>query len=403
MRVLFFAQVMPDPCGAFFHDIILARSLQARGHSVHFITVGAKFPRKGVFRGIPFSYFEVSGNEMQGADIYCCPHYPFLPFVRKLNERYEKPIAVTMHYGEDTDAIANCKRSGNWAEFLWFVSPHIQEKVSASIKISPSFIETGIVRPTFIENEISMGGAPTGECITLINANVLKGVQIFIELAKRFPDRKFLGVKPYYNKIIVPTDLKNIEWIDIQDDIRTVLSKTRILVVPSAYESWGRVAFEAMYNGIPVLYTKPVSGASGFKTGSTEGMRDWIQDNGIQCDRTTLDDWVKGIQGLDDPEVYADYSERAIKCTREMDIFSEIPRIEGKLFEFSKKFAAPNKSKGEDTPVAAPRKAGVNRFMGGAPAVPRIAMRVGAPRIPVTGIPRPSALVLPPSHSAVKR
>jgi glycosyltransferase involved in cell wall biosynthesis len=190
----------------------------------------------------------------------------------------------------------------------------------------------------------------------------LKGLQVLIDLAKRFPDRKFLGVKPYYNVVKVPTDIKNIEWMDLQDDIRTILAKTKILIVPSLYESWGRVAFEAMYNGIPVLYTKPAEGLNNFKSGSTEGMRDWIQDNGFACNRSNLDDWIDAIHQLDDPEVYTEYSDRAFKCTRDMDIFSEVPRIEQKLFEYATKYPSPSKSKGNETVQPSQKNMSINSF-----------------------------------------
>ena len=194
-------------------------------------------------------------------------------------------------------------------------------------------------------------------------------------------------MKPYYNIIQVPTDIKNIEWMDLQDDIRNVLAKTKILLVPSLYESWGRVAFEAMYNGIPVMYTKPAEGLNGYKSGSTEGMRDWIQDNGFACDRTNIDEWIEAIQKLDDPVVYNEYSDRAFKCTRDMDIFSEVARIENKLFEYSTKFAAPNKSKGTELPSQPQKKMGINSFMGlGGIRLPR--QRVVQQQVPQQQVPQ---------------
>ena len=368
MKIVFFANKMPDPCGAFFHDYWLARALQAKGHSVVFVIIGSKFPRKGVYRGVQFVYYENAGGELFSANVWSSPHFPFLHTVRRLNEQYEKPLVVTMHFGEDRQSITTCPRTGVWAEFLWFVSKHISDKILET-PIAPSFKETRIVRPVLLESELRMFSKPqrpTGECITLINANLLKGLSIFISLAQRFPLRKFLGVLPYYNKINVPK-LPNIEWIPIQDDIRTVLAKTRILVVPSLYESWGRVAFEAMYNGIPVLYTKPIQdGSVSYLTGSTEGMRDWIQDNGIQCNRDKVDDWVNGIQLLDNPSKYNDYSDRAYDCTNNMNIFGEVSTIENKFYEYASKFPAPDKSKSSAATAIAPqRRVGPNKFMGG--------------------------------------
>lgn len=359
MKVVFFVQFIPDPCGAFFHDVILARALQMRGHQVCFVTTGRKFPTRGLYRGIPFVFYQSAGNEIGSADLLSTPHFPIVPFVRKLNEQYEKPLVVTMHFGEDTFAVENCARAGKWAEFLWFVSPNIETKVLSTMKIAPSFLETFLVRPTFIESDLAVFSPPqrpTGEYITLINANILKGLPLFVDLAKRFPERKFLGVKPYYNLVSVPTDVPNIKWIDIQEDIREILKETRVLLMPSSYESWGRVAFEAMYNGIPVIYTKPAESLPGFnfKSGTTQGMKEWIGDAAIECDRTNIEEWVDAIKRLDAAEVYNDYSDRGYKCTRDLDIFSEIPKIEAKFYEYATKHPAPLKTKGGE--VAIPQR-----------------------------------------------
>ena len=109
------------------------------------------------------------------------------------------------------------------------------------------------------EEKIRINEKFQGDCITLVNANENKGVNQFIEIAKRMPNRKFLAIKPYYgnlNPMIVPN---NVELIPFDDDIRNVLKRTRILLMPSYYESFGRIAVESMYNGIPVIYSRPVS------------------------------------------------------------------------------------------------------------------------------------------------
>jgi glycosyltransferase involved in cell wall biosynthesis len=307
MKILFFAQKMPDPCGAFFHDLYLAYYLRSKGHSVKFITVGAKQPRQGMYRNMPFSYIDISGHDLESANMFCCPHFPFLNTVRKYNERFEKPILITAHFGEDLMAIEKNNSYGAWPEFLWVISNHIFSYIKENITITPSIKEMRSIRPVIDLSSIGVftyPEKPSGNCITLINANILKGVHVLEQLAKRFPNRNFLGVKPYYNPIHVP-NLKNIEWIDIQDDVREIIKKTRILIVPSAYESWGRVAFEAMYNGIPVLYSKPSNKDQHIhKSGTTEGMKEWIQTNAIECDRDCIEDWINAIISLDDDDLY---------------------------------------------------------------------------------------------------
>jgi len=301
-------------------------------------------PLRGTYRGFSWVYYTNAEAEMRGASVWFSPHFPFLTLVRRLNERFQKPLVVTMHFGEDSQSIVKYNRAGEWAEFLWVVSNHIFNYVKTSLDVSPTFKTIESVRPFMIEREIKFnerGDVPRGDCITLVNANVLKGLPIFLELASRFPDKKFLGVRPYYNMIRVPEKITNVEWIDIQEDIRTVLRRTRILLVPSAYESWGRVPFEAMYNGIPVLYSRPADDSSPEKrpSGTTEGMEEWITDSQFECRRDNINEWVDAIHALDDPTTYKIYSEKAYERTYGMNIFRDIDAVERKVVDYGVQFA----------------------------------------------------------------
>ena len=344
MKVAFFAQYMPDPCGAFFHDIALAKILQSFGHTVHFITVKrGNLPIKGNYRGFNWTYYTNAERELITSNVWCTPHYPFLPIVRKLNGQFHKPLIVTMHFGENLEYI-NSPVKYEWAEFIWIISNHIKEYAEKLIK-NPSFFKTiESIRPVMLEHEIKMherDTLPKGDCITLINANALKGLPLFLELAKKYPDRKFLGVRPYYNVIKVPENIPNIEWMNVQDDIRTVLAKTRILLAPSLYESWGRVSFEAMYNGIPVLYSKPMDRASPHarSSGSTEGMQEWIGESQMACNYGTFEEWTTAIELLDDPDEYARYSKQAYDQTYAMKIFEDARDMERKMVEYGIHYA----------------------------------------------------------------
>ena len=344
MKIVFFAQYMPDPCGAFFHDIALAKILQSFGHSVHFVTVKrGNLPIRGNYRGFNWTYFTNAERELLGASVWSTPHYPFLPTVRKLNGQFRKPLLITMHFGENMEYI-NSPVKYEWAEFIWVISKHITDHMR-TLLAHPTFFKTvDTIRPVMLEHEVKMHNRdtlPTGDCITMINANVMKGLPMFLELAKRLPSRKFLAVRPYYNVIRVPENIPNIEWINIQDDIRAILTRTRVLVAPSLYESWGRVAFEAMYNGIPVLYSKPMKrdDPAARASGSTEGMHEWVGDSQIACGHATVEDWVAGIEALDDEEEYARYSKQAYDQTYAMNIFEDPREMEGKIVEYGVLYA----------------------------------------------------------------
>jgi glycosyltransferase involved in cell wall biosynthesis len=194
-------------------------------------------------------------------------------------------------------------------------------------------MRTAIVRPIMHEYKIRIDEPFRGDCITLVNANQNKGVAQFISMAKRMPTRNFLGVIPYYGEMRLPPSPDNIEWVPFDDDIRNILKRTRILVVPSYYESFGRIAVEAMYNGIPVLYSKPTS-KSKYPGGSTEGMEEWITPAGVSCDRENVEEWADAITVLDNEETYVAKSVEVKAHIQSMNLFTEADRIAGLVEQF---------------------------------------------------------------------
>jgi glycosyltransferase involved in cell wall biosynthesis len=149
------------------------------------------------------------------------------------------------------------------------------------------------------------------------------------------PNRKFLGVKPYYGELWLPPAPSNIEWIPFDDDIRNILKRTRILLFPSYYESFGRIAVEAMYNGIPVIYSKPATENVGI-VGSTEGVEEWIIPAGIGCKRDVPEEWTDAIESLDNSETYSARQIVVREHVLSMNIFSEANRIANMMEVFQK-------------------------------------------------------------------
>lgn len=100
--------------------------------------------------------------------------------------------------------------------------------------------------------------------ITMISINENKGGYILHRVAKAMPYAKFIGVTGSYDdgglqdEIVaaIRRDCPNVEIVQNTPDILSVYKKTRILLMPSRYESWGRTATEAMCNGIPVICTQ---------------------------------------------------------------------------------------------------------------------------------------------------
>jgi glycosyltransferase involved in cell wall biosynthesis len=338
MKVLIFCNRMPDLSGAFFHDVELGKELTKRGHMVVFLSI--KIPPQGVnggtYRGFRFLHYSAASSFLDTSDIWITPHAPALPEVRALNARgYNRPIVATCHYDGNYRTITRNGGTG-WSEMLLFINDIMESNYRRNITPWPrQIVRTGVVRPILHTEEIVIPEPFEGDCITLVNANHNKGVIQFLELARRMPDRKFLGVLPYYGELMVPPAPANVQWVPFVDDIREVLKQTRILLMPSFYESYGRIGIEAMVNGIPVIYSRPVKNDA-FPYGTTQGMIAWTGDLAIQCDRELPDQWVAAIESLDDEDVYSSLSERCKDHIATLDVFSEGPRLATRIESFSR-------------------------------------------------------------------
>lgn len=343
MKVLFFANRMPDLCGAFLHDIDLAIEFQKRGHTIMFLTI--EKPKEGVnggiWQGFRFMHYTAAPTFLDTSDLWVCPHAPVLPYVRKVNSRgYFRPIAVTAHFDGRYSVLTDLA-STKWVEMLFFINHTMEKNFRKHVNpFPPMIVRTGVVRPLMQEEKIRMEEPPDGDMITLVNANVNKGVHQFIELAKRMPDRKFLGVRPYYGELWLPPAPSNIEWIPFDNDVRNILKRTRILLFPSYYESFGRIAVEAMYNGIPVIYSKPATENIGI-VGTTEGVEEWIIPAGIGCKRDVPEEWTAAIESLDDQDTYAARRELVKAHVQEMNIFTEKDRIASMMEQFQREHPMP--------------------------------------------------------------
>ncbi len=93
--------------------------------------------------------------------------------------------------------------------------------------------------------------------IGLINPCAVKGVSLFLGLAKEFPNLAFAALPGWGTTQYDMESLEsapNVEVVPPCPDIDDFFSRIRILLVPSLWhEGFGLVAMEAMLRGIPVL------------------------------------------------------------------------------------------------------------------------------------------------------
>jgi len=157
--------------------------------------------------------------------------------------------------------------------------------------------------PCFLEDyAIEADPDPRG-FVTLVNVQHPKGSTIFYLLAERPPARRWLAVEGAYGQQIRPDASRHpgVAWQPQTPDMRRdVYARTRVLLVPSEYESWGRCAVEAMCAGIPVV------------AAPTPGMRESLGDAAIFVELDAgLGAWAAALALLDDPDTYAAWSRRA--------------------------------------------------------------------------------------------
>jgi glycosyltransferase involved in cell wall biosynthesis len=161
-----------------------------------------------------------------------------------------------------------------------------------------------------------------GTKVTLVNLNENKGSGVFYELARRHPEWEFLAVEGGHGDQIYP-DLPNIELVKQTDNMRDdVWAKTKVLLMPSVYESYGMAGIEALASGIPVICHP------------TPGLKESQGPTGIFVDRDEIDWWEHQVFMLLHNQVeWEAASKRALKRSAELDPDAEmshwVSEIEG--------------------------------------------------------------------------
>lgn len=156
--------------------------------------------------------------------------------------------------------------------------------------------------------------ATPGDHVTLVNLSRHKGVEVFQRMSRVFPEVPFLGVTGGHGDQITWGHTPNVEIIPQTADMRRdVWSRTRVLLVPSVYESYGMVAAEAMASGIPVI------------AHPTPGLQECIAGGGMFAKRESPAAWLVKLRGLlESPEAWQAASDRARQRAAQMDPTPEL-------------------------------------------------------------------------------
>lgn len=303
MNILFSIHLYPPNhlCGAEWMAHRIIKHLQSKGHQVKVLLHQANHYRitnNYCWDGV--DVFPPNQNIIDNLFRWSHAVFTHLDYTRwsiGAATLYKKPLFHLIHNTHNYPEIANADIS----QHIVYNSKWAKEKLGYKWS---NFILTPPI--DYREFDIDVDTADN-QYITLINTNENKGGKIFEEIARAMPYKKFLGVEGSYDDQIT-ANLPNITYIKKTTDILTVYKKTRILLMPSAYESWGMTATEAMCCGIPVVCSE------------AEGLKENCGKAGIFVkDRNDIKSWVNEINKLDQAKAYSLASKKGKARGRELD------------------------------------------------------------------------------------
>lgn len=287
--------------------------LVQRGHSVHALVRQNR--SRTVIDGVTRSWSTGHRRDamLSEADVVISQHTA-VPNAADLAARNGVPLVVYSHASHHVDHFRQVPGDVLW---VWNSEAERGDWPKASVTCRPP-VWSSDYRTT------------PGDHITLINLSDLKGGPVLWALAERHQDRQFLAVRGAWqvkgDRQIVPKLVP--DNVAIQNTTRhirdRVYARTRVLLMPSRMETYGRVGVEAAASGIPVI------------AHPTPGLREALGDDMvIWCDRDDLDAWSDALAHLDAPDVYARYSQAAADRARDCDHRSQddLMALEEALYE----------------------------------------------------------------------
>ncbi len=140
--------------------------------------------------------------------------------------------------------------------------------------------------------------------VTLVNLSKDKGSDVFYSLAQRCPDLPFLGVLGGYG-FQQRINLPNVKITPQTASMGRVYGNTRVLLFPSAHESYGMVAAEAAYCGVPSV-ARPLP-----------GVREALGDSAVWTDFENMDEVESAVRALMVDDTVYDERVRAAKTQGE--------------------------------------------------------------------------------------
>lgn len=286
---------------AMLHQILIG--LKDLGHEIIVITAN---PGAKSFEGIQlYDAARLQNNRLFAWADIVITHLSYTDRAVQLCKKYKKPLVSVIHNNRKLKYNLEDRK---YSDLFIANSDWIKDTIHEDI-------ETIVIYPPTLPERYRVDR--TGDAITLINLSEAKGGNTFWEIARRMPHKNFIGVIGAYGKQVIHS-LPNVKLFSNSPEINTVYRSTRLLLIPSVYETWGRVGIEAACSGIPSI------------AAPTEGLLESLGPCGTFVDRDNVDGYIEAIELFDNHDHYDKMSKLATERANEIGLLyrSHILRLD---------------------------------------------------------------------------
>lgn len=283
----------------------LLKHLKRQGHEVKVMNRNMELRDSYSYEGINISGQSNDDLMFHWCDCVITQLYA-TNFAVAMCHKYDKPCVHLLHSNEKA-SYTSVLDGAPGRNYIVYNSENVKQDLHYQF---PSIV----INPMIEEEKFVMNDNPIfNQYVTLISLNDNKGSEIFYQLAERMPEYQFLGVMGHgSNQVIKPSH--NITFMENTENVMEIYRKTRILLMPSKYESWGRTANEAMLCGIPVVCSH------------AKGLRENCGDIGIYCE----DDYEQAIRRLDEDPFYYEVKSNDFKeRMKQINLKEQLKQFEG--------------------------------------------------------------------------
>lgn len=304
--------------GAFITTHLFLRHLAERGHTVRVLLTGSEC-EPYTLDGVEVESVAV-GEPLAGP----IPNWPIVDTHGRWAD------VICSNAGDDYgQGVANRARrpSVRFAHAIAARNTHGADLVVANSHETAATVAHGdvmVVNPPIFPADYL---CTPGDKVTLVNLSDWKGGPLLWWLAERMPETQFLGVVGAYGEQGLPAELTrfrgrptralpNLTLHPPVDDMRDIYSQTRLLLMPSLIESFGRVALEAACSGIPTV------------ANPTPGLVEALGDAATWCEWDDPACWQRTIRRLTtNPIDYHDASVAALARACRLDPIGDLDRF----------------------------------------------------------------------------